>query len=165
MGTILTYYCRALNVLTVGLLAAMVALIFGNVVLRYAFNSGITVSEELSRWLFVWLTFLGGVCALRDGQHLGTDVLLSRLSPAVRRVSLLIGYALMLWICWLLFNGALTQTRLNWNVSAPSSGAPVAWFYASGLVFSVSAAAVLLEQILLTLTGRGGRGLTSEEAS
>lgn len=165
MAKILDCYCRALNVLTVGLLAVMVALIFGNVLLRYAFNSGITVSEELSRWLFVWLTFLGGTCALRDGQHLGTDVLLSRLPPAARRACLLTGYALMLWICWLLFNGALTQTRLNWNVSAPSSGAPVAWFYASGLVFSVSAAAVLFEQILLTLTRRGGRGLASEEAS
>ncbi|NDY93911.1 TRAP transporter small permease, partial [Ideonella livida] len=44
--------------LMVGLLAVMVVLVFGNVVLRYAFNSGITVSEELSRWAFVWLTFL-----------------------------------------------------------------------------------------------------------
>lgn len=37
----------------------MVVLVFTNVVLRYALNSGIAVSEELSRWLFVWLTFLG----------------------------------------------------------------------------------------------------------
>ena len=35
--------------------AAMLAMVFGNVVLRYAFNSGITVSEELSRWAFVWM--------------------------------------------------------------------------------------------------------------
>ncbi len=49
----------------------MVVLVFGNVVLRYAFNSGITVSEELSRWLFVWLTFVGAVVALRDHAHLG----------------------------------------------------------------------------------------------
>ena len=37
----------------------MVVLVFGNVVLRYAFNSGLTMSEEVSRWLFVWLTFMG----------------------------------------------------------------------------------------------------------
>jgi drug/metabolite transporter (DMT)-like permease len=45
-------------------LAVMVVLVFTNVVLRYALNSGIAVSEELSRWLFVWLTFLGGIVAL-----------------------------------------------------------------------------------------------------
>ena len=49
-------YCKLLELLLVLLLAAMVVMVFGNVVLRYAFNSGITVSEELSRWAFVWMT-------------------------------------------------------------------------------------------------------------
>ena len=48
-------YCRLLSVLMVACLALMVVLVFGNVVMRYAFNSGFTLSEELSRWLFVWM--------------------------------------------------------------------------------------------------------------
>ena len=47
-------------------MAGMVVLVFANVLLRYGFNSGITLSEELSRWLFVWMTFLGAVVALRN---------------------------------------------------------------------------------------------------
>ena len=47
-------YCQLLSVVMVACLALMVVLVFGNVVLRYAANSGIAVSEELSRWLFVW---------------------------------------------------------------------------------------------------------------
>ena len=66
----------------------MVVLVFGNVVLRYAFNSGITVSEELSRWLFVWMTFVGAVVALRDHAHLGMDSVVSRL-PHVGQEGLL----------------------------------------------------------------------------
>ena len=62
-------------------LAVMVVLVFGNVVLRYAFNLGITVSEELSRWLFVWMTFLGAIIAMREHGHLGVDMLVSRLPP------------------------------------------------------------------------------------
>jgi len=57
----------------------MVVLVFTNVVMRYAFNSGITISEELSRWLFVWMTFMGAIVALRERAHLGTDTLVSRL--------------------------------------------------------------------------------------
>jgi TRAP-type transport system small permease protein len=49
-------YCRALSFLMVVALASMVVLVFGNVVLRYGFNSGFTLSEELSRWLFVSMT-------------------------------------------------------------------------------------------------------------
>ena len=66
--------CRVLDGLCVACLAAMVVMVFGNVVLRYVFNSGITISEELSRWLFVWMTFLGAISAVREHGHLGTDV-------------------------------------------------------------------------------------------
>ena len=62
-------YTRALDILSGLCLAIMVVLVFGNVVLRYTVNSGITASEELSRWLFVWLTFMGAwapTCWYRD---------------------------------------------------------------------------------------------------
>ncbi len=79
IDSLIRHYCRALTVLMALCLVAMVVMVFGNVVLRYGFNSGITLSEELSRWLFVWMTFLGAVVALADRTHLGTDALVSRL--------------------------------------------------------------------------------------
>ena len=151
---VLRGYCRVLEVIIVACLAVMVVLVFGNVVLRYGFNSGIAVSEELSRWLFVWLTFLGAVVALREHGHLGTEALVSRLGPAGRKACIVVGYLLMLGCCWLLFSGALAQTKINWDVSAPSSGASMAWFYSVGMVFGVSAAAVLLADLFKLLTGR-----------
>jgi len=147
-------FCRALSAMMAVALMFMVALVFGNVVLRYLFNSGITVAEEMSRWFFVWLTFLGAVVALRDHGHLGTEVLVGRLGPTGKKVCLVIGYALMLGVCWLLFRGALEQTKINWDVSAPSSGASMAWFYAVGLVFSVSSAVILLNDLFKLLAGR-----------
>ena len=154
IGRLLDLYCQALKVVIVACLAVMVVLVFGNVVLRYAFNSGIAVSEELSRWLFVWLTFMGGVVGLRQHTHLGTDMLVGRLGPIGKKACLVVAYALMLLMCWMLFNGSLEQTKINWDVTAPSSGASMAWFYSVGLVFSVSAAAVLLADLWKLLTGR-----------
>ena len=49
-------------------LAVMVVLLFGNVAMRYLFNSGINASDEVSRLAFVWMIFLGSVLALRDHQ-------------------------------------------------------------------------------------------------
>lgn len=154
MDRLISRYCKLIEMVTVALLALMVALVFSNVVLRYLFNSGITVAEELSRWLFVWLTFLGSVVALRNHGHLGTEFLVGRLGPLGRRLCLVAGYLLMLFVCWLLFGGAWEQTRLNWNVSAPSSGASLGWFYLAGVVFAASAGIILLWELFRLATGR-----------
>jgi TRAP-type C4-dicarboxylate transport system permease small subunit len=153
LDTVLRRYCRLLDGVIAACLAAMVVLVFGNVVLRYGFNSGISVSEELSRWLFVWLTFLGAIVALREHGHLGTEALVSRLGTTGRKACLVVGYVLMLSCCWLLFTGSLEQTKINWDVSAPSSGASMAWFYAVGMVFGASAGAILLNDLVKLLTG------------
>ena len=65
-----------LTVIIVICLALMVFMVFGNVVMRYAFNSGITVSEELSRWLFLWLIFLGASVAVHEQTHMGSDMVM-----------------------------------------------------------------------------------------
>ena len=147
-------YCRLLEWLIAVALALMVVLVFGNVVLRYAFNSGITVSEEVSRWLFVWLTFLGAVVAMKEHAHLGTDALVSRLGVAGKKACLVAGHVMMLYAAWLIFSGSLAQTRINWDVQAPVTGASVALFYASGMVFAVSAAMLLLRELVRAITGK-----------
>jgi TRAP-type C4-dicarboxylate transport system permease small subunit len=154
MEKLLDGYCRLLEWLIAVALAIMVVLVFGNVVLRYAFNSGITVSEEVSRWLFVWLTFLGAIVALRQRDHLGSDMLVSRLGPAGKKVCLVVGQLLMLYIAWLLLQGSLTQAQINADVQAPVTGASVAIFYASGVVFAVSAGVIILDDLFRVLTGR-----------
>lgn len=146
--------CRALELTIAAALAAMVVLVFGNVVLRYAFNSGIAVSEEVSRWLFVWLCFLGAVVAMKDGAHLGTDMLVSRLPVAGRKACLALGHLLMLYVTWLFLAGSWQQARLNHDVAAPVTGAPMSLFYASGVVFSVCAGLLLLLQLARLVTGR-----------
>lgn len=146
--------CRVLEVLIGLALAVMVVLVFGNVVLRYGFNSGITLSEEVSRWLFIWVTFLGAVVALRERAHLGVDMVVSNLPPLGKKLCLALSYLLMLYMLWLLFQGSVTQTRINWDVAAPVTGAPLAIVYSAGIVFSVLAAPVLLLELFRLLSGR-----------
>ena len=144
-------YTRALDMLSGLCLAIMVVLVFGNVVLRYTMNSGITVSEELSRWLFVWLTFMGAVVALREHGHLGTDVLVSRLPAAGKKVCLVLAQVAMLYVSWLLLKGSWAQMVINADTEAPVTGASVGIFYASGVLMGGSAIAILLRDLLRTL--------------
>lgn len=146
-------YCDFLNLLTAAALAVMVVLVFGNVVMRYGFNSGITMSEELSRWLFVWLTFLGAIVAMKDGAHLGSDTLVSRLPTAGKKLFLIIGHGLMLFVCWLLFQGSYEQALINWDTTSAVMEASMAIFYGCGMVAAVSIAVILLNKLWRLATG------------
>ena len=154
MSRLVDGLCTLLEGLIALLLAAMVVLVFGNVVLRYAFNSGITVSEELSRWAFVWMTFLGAIVAVKENGHLGTDLLIGRLGPTGQKVCLAIAETLMLGCAGLLFSGSLTQARINADMEAPVSGWSMAWLPVAGVVFAVSAGLFHALKLGLLFAGR-----------
>ena len=154
MQTALDKLCRALEFLIAAALAVMVLLVFGNVVMRYGFNSGITISEEVSRWLFIWGTFLGALVALREHGHLGVDMLVSRLPAWGKKACFLAGHALMLTILAMLFLGGLEQTRINWDNTAPASGASMAIVYLSSVVFALLATLILLADLARFFSGR-----------
>ena len=153
MKKLIDAYCRLLGWVIVACLALMVVLVFGNVVMRYAFNSGITLSEELSRWLFVWLTFLRGVIAMHERAHLGTDMLVSRLGVTGKKVCLALGHLLMLWACWLLGSGAFELARLNLDSLSPVMEVPQSIFFGGGVVFAASTAVILVHDFWRLVTG------------
>ena len=151
---IIGHYCRALSALMVISLALMVVMVFGNVVMRYGFNSGITLSEELSRWLFVWMTFMGAVVALNERAHLGTDSFVSRLPIGGQKICLGLALVSMLFIDWLIFKGSLDQARINWDSTSAVMETSMGYFYGSGVVFATLAAPVLLLNLWRLLSGR-----------
>ena len=55
------------------------------VLFRYGLNQSLFWSEELARFLLVWLTFLGASCAYRRRMHPGVDVLTARMPESLRR--------------------------------------------------------------------------------
>jgi TRAP-type C4-dicarboxylate transport system permease small subunit len=59
-------------------------------------------------------------------------------------------------VTWLLFDGSLAQTKINWDVEAPVTGASVAIFYGSGVFFAVFAGLLLLRETWRAISGRIG---------
>ncbi len=147
-------YCQFISYLIAAALALMVVLVFGNVFMRYAFNSGFSVSEELSRWLFVWLTFLGAVVAVRDNGHLGTDMLVGRLGPLGKKICMGLSLVLILYCLWLLFKGSYEQSVINWDTTSAVMEVSMSYFYASGMAFAVLSAPILLGDLWRLLTGQ-----------
>lgn len=69
-----TVLLKAETVMLVISTVALVASIFIEVVCRYVLFISTAWSEELSRYLFVWLTYIGSAYALNEGQHVEIDI-------------------------------------------------------------------------------------------
>lgn len=121
------------NLLIAGFVA-MIALVFGNVVLRYGFDSGIIMSEEVARMIFVWLTFGGAFLVAREGGHLGMDMVVNRLGVRARWWCRVFAEALSFACMTLLVVGCWRQSVMNIDNHAPITGAPLAIPYIAGLL-------------------------------
>lgn len=84
-------FCSEMNRITERLLAilglSMALLVAAQVFFRYVLNHSLFWSEELSRYMLVWLTFLGATVAYYRGLHPGVDVLTSRLPQRGKRLT------------------------------------------------------------------------------
>lgn len=136
------------------LLSLMVIMVFGNVVLRYGFNDGLIASEELSRYFFIWITFLGAIVTLRDNAHLGLDSLVRRLSFQGKKVAYGLSNLLMLGCCVLMFYGTYKQHGINASTRSPVTEIPMIWVYGIGYITSVAMGLMILGKLIDLMRGR-----------
>ena len=154
MKSAIDWFFRALEFLVVLAMVAMVAMVFGNVVLRYAFNSGIQVSEEMSRYCFIWLTYIGAMIAMREKGHLGVDTLVKHLPVLGKKVCLFISESLMLWCNVLFFIGTWKMHGLQVSNVSPVVGISMIWIYGIGYIVAVVMAGFNLQVLWRLVTGR-----------
>jgi TRAP-type C4-dicarboxylate transport system permease small subunit len=145
---------KSMEWVLIAVLGLMVLLVFGNVILRYGFNSGITFSEEVSRFLFVWMVFLGSVLTLRDNGHLGVHTVTSMLPLAGKKVCKFLGDLLTLACCVLLTVGSWRVVEMNMVNIAPISGIPIGVVYFACLFCSVGMGILELQSLYRLLTGQ-----------
>lgn len=153
MHKLIEGYFTLLKVAGIICLVTMVVMVFGNVVLRYAFNESILVSEEVSRWAFVWLTFLGAVILLRERGHMNVDLALRVLPQWGERGCLILSQLLMLACSGLFLWGSWQQVQINLNVPSPVTGWSMGLFYGAGVFFGLSACLIHLYEIVRLAKG------------
>jgi TRAP-type C4-dicarboxylate transport system permease small subunit len=78
---------RSVETLLFGMGITMAAIVAVQVFFRYVLNASLFWSEEVARYLLVWLTFLGATTAYYRGSHPGIDALTRRLPPFLQRIA------------------------------------------------------------------------------
>ncbi len=146
------YATKMLECFIVSILGIMAILVFLNVVLRYGFNSSINITEEVSRYLFIWLTFLGAILAFNEGEHVKVTLFVSKLSPLWQQILRLFTDGLMLFCCYLMLLGAWSQFKLNLSNMAPISGIPTGVNFFACVVASIAIGCLLILRLVATST-------------
>jgi TRAP-type C4-dicarboxylate transport system permease small subunit len=104
------------------LLAAMTLLVGAQIAGRFAFGYSLFWSDELARFLLVWIAFLGMSIGVHRGVHPGVDSLMRMLPPAWRRAAGLVAAAsCLLFFLVMMGHGALLVQR-TWLQRSPSLG-------------------------------------------
>ena len=120
-------------------------------VLRTFFNSGLTWSEELARYLFVFVIYIGAISAMRANAHLGVDTLISRMKPQVQMVMYVVSQLIIMALMVILVQGSLKMVAQNTQSRTAALGIPYAFLYAVGILTGVAIAIMAILNIVHAL--------------
>jgi TRAP-type C4-dicarboxylate transport system permease small subunit len=141
---------KALDAVMILMMIVMGGSVVLQVVSRYVFNRPTSWSEELARYLFVWITFLGAAVVIRKRRHVDVTVLTDRLPPAAAKIVYLVSdLAVLFTLGALTWAGAglaaMAHRQLSAAMDLPMSLAYTAMPVGTGLMFVFLVATMIWE--------------------
>jgi len=133
------------------LLVAMSGVVFGNVFSRYFLNTTWGWYEEVSRFLLIWIVFLGAVVCMIRGDHLSIDLLSIVFSPRVCRAMAVLTDVLVLAALAVMFKGAWDMAIDSLASGWVASSIPIP--YGSGYLIGPVSAALMFIQTMIKTAG------------
>jgi len=156
LATGVSGFYRLIEIILVLCMAVMLVMVFGNVVLRLFFNTGIDLSEEMPRFAFVWMTFLGGIIGLYRRSHLGVDMVVQALPVFGRKVCWAISQVVMLICALFIFYGTWLQHDIIAGNASPVAQISMLWVYGVSYVTGAAIALICLSNLVRLARGEVG---------
>lgn len=147
-------FYRVLEAVMVLCMVVMLITVFGNVVLRLGFDSGFDLSDELPRFAFVWLTFLGAIVGLHRRAHLGVDLVVRALPLVGRKLCWGLCQAIMLLCSFYIVYGTWLQHDIIAGNSSPVAQISTLWVYGVSYITGIAIALICLSNLLRLALGQ-----------
>lgn len=107
----------------------MVLVTLAQVIFRYLLEAPLPWSEELARYCFVWIVFLGGAIGFFRGVHLGVDLLVNALPQRLRSILDLLINALIAGFAGTVIYASIPVIKMNMFQISPALGLQMSWIY------------------------------------
>ena len=154
---VLSLLMAAAKASVIAISVVMVVVTLAQVVFRYVLSAPLPWSEELARYCFVWIVFLGGAIGLERGIHLGVDLFVNLLPPKLRIGLDVLSSAMIGCFAAAVIYASFPVIEMNMLQRSPAMGVQMSWIYIAiptsmALIFLIS-----VERIAKTLWGRAER--------
>jgi len=150
---------NVLETAAAAMLVAICAIVFAGVFFRYFLHIGLGWTEELARYLQIWMTFLGATVAVKRWAHFQLTIVDQAIPPPGRRFTRVFAILVVMTLAAIMIKHGIDITRVTWNQSSPVLGWPIGYLY---LMAPVSG--VLMEVYALRHLVRAWRGEPDEPA-
>lgn len=136
-------------VVIVGMLSAVILLVFADVIARFAFSTSVAVANEMARFCFVYMIYFGVSYAIRERRHMRVTIVLDALPRAWRRWTfafaefVFLAYSVL--VCWL--GVVITQQSFARGRILSSTEWPLGVLYAAIILSGALSAARLAHSL------------------
>lgn len=125
------HFDTLLENLACGIYLLLISVGFIQVFFRYVLNYSLSWTEEVGRYSFVWITFVGAALCVKNESHIGLDLLVKRLSHRNQFIlQMIVDLSIMAFLLFLIFQGGLITQKTARQVSA-ALHIPMSVFYFS----------------------------------
>lgn len=143
---------RLIKTIIISLFAIQVLVVFSQVIWRFVFNDPFSWSEELARYLQVWLILLTASVCIRKGRHLAVDFATHVLPFRINKILKLITMVCIMGFTWILIIFSVQMIVITVHQITPAMRVPIGVVY---MAFPVAGIAMFMESLIvfLKLTG------------
>ena len=150
---------NSLEILVGTMLVAICVIVFAGVFFRYFLHIGLGWTEELARYLQIWMTFIGATVAVKRWSHFQLTLVNQLIPAAAHRFTSIFGILVVMALAAIMIKHGLDITRVSWNQTSPMMSWNFGYLY---LVVPVSG--VLMELFAVRHLIRAVKGMPSPRA-
>ncbi|MFF0830803.1 TRAP transporter small permease [Brevibacillus sp. NPDC003359] len=154
MGNLVSKINSILRFFIIALLAIMVIAVFLQVLFRFLLDQPLAWTEEVARYLLIWITFLGSAYAMSIKAHIGTEYIQKYLSPRMNKLVLVIAALCSLIFFLVMVQQGYVLSARSMTQTSPTLLVPMGYVY---MVIPISGALLIMNVIHVTwkdITGK-----------
>ena len=154
MGKIISLINKLTRLVIIAIMGAMVVAVFLQVLFRFLLDQPLAWTEELARYLLVWLTFIGSAYAMSIKAHIGLEFVQKLLPPTANKIVLALSALLsVLFFLFMVYQG-YEMAMKSMTQTSPSLLLPMGVVY---MVIPISGVLLILNVLHVTwkdITGK-----------
>jgi TRAP-type C4-dicarboxylate transport system permease small subunit len=120
---------NSLEILAATMLVAICFIVFAGVFFRYFLHIGLGWTEELARYLQVWMTFVGATVAVKRWGHFQLTIVHRIIPASAQRYTRIFAVLVVLALAAVMIRHGIAITRISWNQATPYMDWNVGYLY------------------------------------